>query len=454
MSRSRLTRGDLLPEVRTEIPGPESRAACTLLRQNEAPGINTLYRDRDTLVWDEALGANVLDLDGNRFLDFTSGFGVAALGHRPAEVVAAVQRQSQKLLHGLGDVAAHPTRVELAEQLLDLVPVDDPQVYFAVSGADAVEVAIKTARMSTGRRDLLVFDPSYHGLTLGALAATSRPEFRDPFSEHLDRHRIRRPFGVDLEVLARDFAERSEGRQFAAALFEPIVGREGVLVPPEGWMRDLSELCRRHGVLLIADEIFTGFGRTGMRFAVDHESVRPDLLCCGKALGGGLPIAAVVGRRDVLASWRSPGEARHTGTFVAHPLACAAALASLRVLEDRDLAARARQLGARIVERSGSWVRWPWVSEVRGRGLLHGVELDHPDNAGRLMEGCWRRGLLVLAGGARGRVAQIVPPLTVSEAQLDHGLDLFESVLGSLEPQDSEPNGIQQDRTTEVPARR
>ena len=451
MTSPRLTRGDLLPEIRTDIPGPRSRNACATLRRTEAPGINTLYRDQDTLVWDEALGANVLDLDGNRFLDFTSGFGVAALGHRHPEVVAAVARQSERLLHGLGDVAAHPTRVELSERLSGLAPVDEPKVYYAVSGADAVEVAIKTARLSTGRRDILVFDPSYHGLTLGALSATSRPEFREPFRAHLDRHRHRRPFGADLETLAQDFAERSKDQQFAAVLFEPIVGREGVLVPPDGWIHGLAELCRRHGTLLIADEIFTGLGRTGARFAVDHEEVRPDLLCCGKALGGGLPIAAVVGCREVLESWRTGGEALHTGTFVGHPLACAAALASLRVLERENLATRAHGLGPKIAEILHSWSHLPVVSAVRGRGLLHGIELDHPKNAGLLMEGCWKRGLLILAGGAEGRVAQIVPPLTLTDQQLDHGLEIFESVLRTLEPQALEVDTEPRESPTMVP---
>ena len=221
-----------------------------------------------------------------------------------------------------------------------IAPVDEPQVFFAISGAEAVEIALKTALGATGRPGILAFEPSYHGLTLGALDVTSREEFRAPFAAHLHGHVRRLPFGGDLarveEVLARE--------EIGAVIVEPIVGREGVLIPPAGWLAGLAEICRQHGTLLIADEIFTGFGRTGPLFAVEHEGVRPDILCCGKALGGGLPIAAVIARRELFRCWETPGEARHTATFLANPLACAAALAALDVLREEDLPARAVRL--------------------------------------------------------------------------------------------------------------
>ncbi|NJL26365.1 MAG: aminotransferase class III-fold pyridoxal phosphate-dependent enzyme [Thermoanaerobaculia bacterium] len=189
---------------------------------------------------------------------------------------------------------------------------------------------------------MLVFEPAYHGMTLGALAASSRSHFREPFVSHLQPFVERLPFACATEEIA---SLLSREPRIGCVLVEPIVGREGVLVPPDGWLRALAELCSRAGVLLAVDEILTGFGRTGARFAVDHENVRPDLICCGKALAGGLPIAAVAGKREVMAAWKYPGEARHTATFVAHPLACAAALACLDVLESdvfRRLAARPR----------------------------------------------------------------------------------------------------------------
>lgn len=414
------------------------------LDAHEAPGINTLAAGPDgpvpSLAWAEARGANVLDVDGNRFLDLTAGFGVAAVGHRHPKVVAAVRRQCGRLIHGLGDVHAHPLRAELAARLARLAPVDEPRVFFGISGAEAVEIALKTALLATGRPGVVAFEPAYHGLTLGALAPTSRPAFRDPFApwRGVPVHRL--PHGGDPAELERLLREPSQ-RQHAAGeterrpaigalLFEPVVGREGGIFPPSGWLAEITRAARRHGVVTISDEIFVGFGRTGHWFGVDADGVRPDLLVCGKALGGGLPIAAVVGRRELMARWSAPGEALHTATFVAHPLACAAALASLDVLEEEDLPARATELGALVADRLGSpSPRLPGVREVRGRGLLWALELADAARAGAAVSGLRSRGVLALAGGPEGRVLQITPPLTVTERQLETALDLIEETL-------------------------
>ncbi len=425
---ARLGRGDLLPRIVTPPPGPRARALSARLAEVEAPGINTLSGGRPSLLWEEARGANVLDVDGNRYLDLTSGFGVAAVGHRHPRVVAAVRAQSGRLLHGLGDVHAHPLRVELAARLAALAPVDEPQVFFATSGAEAVEIALKTAVAATGRAGVVAFDPSYHGVTLGALAATSRPEFRQPFLAHLHPHVTRLPFGCDPAAVEGVLARGAT----ACVLVEPIVGREGIILPPAGWLAALAAACRRHRVPLVADEIFTGLGRTGRLWAVEAAGVRPDLLCCGKALGGGLPIAAVVGRRDLLAAWGTPGEALHTSTFVANPLACAAALAALDVVLGEELAARAEELGREIVRpRIEAWPqRWPAVRTVRGVGLLWGIELVSRAAAVAWVKAAMKRGVLLLAGGPEGRMAQLVPPLTITHRQLTTALDLLEETLG------------------------
>lgn len=408
--------GDLLPEILTPPPGPRSRELSEALRELEAPGVNTLFGGNPAILWEEARGANVRDVDGNLYIDLTSGFGVAAVGHRHPRVVEAVREQAGRLLHGLGDVHAHPLRVELARRLVEIAPVDDPQVFFAISGAEAVEIALKTALGATGRPGVLAFEPSYHGMTLGALAVTSREEFRAPFAAHLHGHVHRLPFAGGLERVEETLKRGDVG----AVIVEPIVGREGVLIPPAGWLAGLADLCHRHGALLIADEIFTGFGRTGRLFAVEHEGVRPDILCCGKALGGGLPIGAVLARRELFRSWETPGEARHTATFLANPLACAAALAVLDVIRDEDLPARAARLGAPLGERLRTWpARFPEIEEVRGRGLLWGVAFRTGDQAKKWMLDAWSQGILLLAGGPEGRVAQIVPPLTVREELLE-----------------------------------
>jgi len=421
--------GDLLPQIVVPPPGPRARELSAALRQLEAPGVNTLAAADPlaaSILWEEARGANVRDVDGNVYIDLTSGFGVAAVGHRHPRVVAAVREQAGRLLHALGDVHAHPLRVEMARRLAALAPVDEPQVFFAVSGAEAVEIALKTALAATGRPGILAFEPAYHGLTLGALAVTSREEFRAPFAAHLHGHVRRLPFGADLERIERALADGDVG----TAIVEPIVGREGVLIPPAGWLAGLRDLCRRHSALFVADEIFTGFGRTGRLFAVEHEAVRPDVLCCGKAMGGGLPIAAVIARRELFRCWETPGEALHTATFIANPLACAAALAALDILGEENLPARASQLGEDLGRRLTAWPeRFTGVMAVRGRGLLWGIELRSREQAKRLVQTAWSRGVLLLAGGPEGRVAQLVPPLTIKEEQLAAAAEILESGL-------------------------
>ncbi|GMU64755.1 MAG: 4-aminobutyrate aminotransferase [Acidobacteriota bacterium] len=428
---ARLERGDLLPAIVSAPPGPASRELSAVLAGAEAPGINTLGpRDAPAVVWAEAVGANVLDVDGNRYVDLTSGFGAAAIGHRHPRVVAAIAAQAGKLVHGLGDVAAHPARIELARRLAALAPVDEPRVHFAVSGADAVEIALKTALAATGRPGVLAFDPGYHGLSLGALAGTSRPAFRAPFAEHLTPHVRRARFAAPVEEVEALLATGS----FGAILVEPVVGREGVLVAPPGWLVALARAARSHGALLVADEIFTGFGRTGRLFAVDRDGVRPDLVCCGKALGGGLPIGAVLGARRWMETWRTPGEALHTGTFVAHPLATAAALATLEVLDEERLVERAAALEpalaaglGRLAARSGR------IRAVRTIGALAALELERAEDASRLAHALAARGVLVLAGGASGSVVQLAPPFVVTDAQLAAAFDAFASALDELD---------------------
>lgn len=432
-----LRRGDLLPRIVTPPPGPRSRDLARELEAHEAPGINTVGRGPEgpspRPAWAEARGSNVLDVDGNRYLDLTAGFGVAAVGHRHPRVVAAVRRQSGRLIHGLGDVHPHPSRVAVADRLARLAPVDEPRVYFGISGAEAVEIALKTALLATGRPGVVAFEPAYHGLTLGALAATSRPAFREPFAvwRGVPVHRL--PYGGDPADLERLLAasERGSDRQgIGALLFEPVVGREGGIFPPPGWLAEITRRARRHGVPVISDEIFVGFGRTGRWFGVDADGVRPDLLVCGKALGGGLPLAAVVGRRELMARWSTPGEALHTATFVAHPLACAAALACLDVLEEEDLPARAAALGAVVADRLAPLCdRVPGIREVRGRGLLWALELADATLAGTAVAGLRARGVLALAGGPEGRVLQLTPPLTITDRQLAIAMDLVEETL-------------------------
>lgn len=366
-----------------------------------------------------ARGGNVVDVDGNVYVDWTAGFGVAFSGHSPPQVLRAWFVQAERQMHGLADAGAHRLRLELAEEILSLAPVADGRVHWAISGADAVDLALKAAWLATGRAGVLSFDPAYHGLGLAATAVASRPAFRDPFAPLLAPERVvRLPYAADRQALRRSFASRRPG----AVIVEPIAGREGIRRPPEGWLAQLAEVAAEHDALLIADEVLTGGGRTGRWFAVEHDGVQPDLLCCGKAISGGTPLAAVVGRAEVLAALdQGGGEALHTSTFLAQPPACAAALANLDRTRRLDLLARAGRLGQRIE-------RWAGEAgvEASGRGALFGLHMASAQQAARFTTRARRRGLLVLAAGS---VVQLTPPAILTAAQLNASFDIFSEIL-------------------------
>ncbi|MDX1630297.1 MAG: aspartate aminotransferase family protein [Thermoanaerobaculia bacterium] len=420
--RPKLLRGDLLPEIANPPPGVRARRLVRRLVASEAPG-TILGEGNGPPVWVEAVGANVLDVDDNRYLDLTGGFGVATIGHRHPEVVETIRRQAGRLLHGLGDLHPHRQRIALAEELRSRAPFDDARVYFAVSGSDAVEIALKTALLVTGRPGLVAFEGSYHGSTLGALAVTGRSRFREPFAEHLHSEVHRLPWGSSPEALGVVLAEGEIG----AVILEPIQGRAGVRLPPPDWLPAVRRLTSDHGALLILDEILTGGGRTGSFWAVTEHDVIPDLVCAGKGLAGGLPLGLVLGPASLLSAWPGQGEALHTGTFLAHPLVCAAARANLAVLDELLAAprtsARSRQLASGL---SALRRRFPGrIRAVRGRGHLWGLDLGRPNEAFKLARIALREGLLLLPSGNRGEVVELLPPLTLTEEQADAAVELL-----------------------------
>jgi 4-aminobutyrate aminotransferase/(S)-3-amino-2-methylpropionate transaminase len=343
--------------------------------------------------------------------------------------VRAVADQAAVLLHGMGDVHPSAVKVELLEALARRFPGGGAvRAVLGSSGSDAVEVALKTAALATGRAGVVAFEGAYHGLTLGALDATHREAFRAPFAARLARATVFARFG-DADDVRRAAATCSA--PVGAVLVEPIQGRGGERVPPEGFLSALRRLCDAEGWLLVADEVFTGFGRTGAWFACEHEGVRPDLLCVGKGLASGMPIAACVGRAEVMDAWpASHGEALHTQTFLGHPPACAAALASLAVLEEEKLVARAAELGARALTRlRAATARAASVVEVRGRGLLLGVECVGPEVAAAAVASLLARGVIALPSGEDGRVIALSPPLSIDRDLLDFALDALAEAL-------------------------
>ena len=404
--------GSQLPSLKTKLPGPNSQAWIDRLALRECPAI-TARRSRramslgvakdDPIVWKRAKGANIEDMDGNIFVDLTAGFGVAGVGHANDKVIEALQVQSTQLLHAMGDAFPDPKRIELLEKLAQLSGYD--RAILGCSGSDSVEAAIKTARIATGRDGILAFTNAYHGLAFGSLSAThyKAEAFRSPFSGQLGTHVTHAKFGGELP---------EDLSTFAAIIVEPIQGRGGIQVPSEDWLAGLISEAHKQGTLVIFDEIYTGFGRTGALFAFQDSSLqglKPDLLCVGKALGGGFPISACLGTATVMDSWgASKGEALHTQTFLGNPLGCAMGLAALAEME--------RILPS--VEEKSSWL-WKTLQaqgfQLRGRGMLIGIALPNTlDLSRKLME----RGYISLPAGPNCEVLALTPPLVITKKQL------------------------------------
>ncbi len=423
--------GDALPLLRTTVPGPRSRRLARNLATCESQNI-TYLADDWPIFWERAHGANVWDADGNRYIDLTGGFGVAAAGHANPRVAAAIRHQAGRLPHAMGDVHPNALKAELARALVQLtyqrwagsatrrpraarkaIRPGNGRVILCGSGAEAVEAALKTAVIATGRPGVIAFQGAYHGLTYGALATTWREDFRKPFAAQLGRFVTHIPYG--------QLPTAAQARRAGAVLVEPIQGRAGTIVPPAGFLRRLRRYCDRHGLLLIVDEIYTGFGRTGRWFACEHENVVPDVICVGKAIANGFPLSACIGSAAVMDAWpASTGEAIHTSTFLGNPLGCAAALATIRELRSRRLPARARSVGtwlARELREIGC--------RVRGRGLMLGIETD---DAVPLAKALLQRGILVLPSGPHHEILGITPPLVVTRRQLKHFVGVVQQI--------------------------
>ena len=393
--------------------------------------------------WTEASGAHVRDAGGNTYLDFTGAFGVAFAGHRHPMVVERIRQQADLLIHGMGDIQPPAVKVEFLEKLAARMPWPESRTILGLSGSDAVEAALKTAQLATGRTGVIAFEGSYHGLTLGALATTHREHFRRPFTDRLADHVQYLPFPSSPEgaeqVLERVSSLLSSpvSVPVGAVIVEPIQGRAGVRIPPDDFLAGLAERTRAGGALLIADEVFTGMGRTGALLACDREGLVPDLVCLGKALGGGMPLSVCCGPPEVMDAWpTSTGEAIHTSTFLGHPLSCAGGLGFLAALEADGLTERARRLGDRAVaflarELGGQ----EDVVEVRGRGLMMGVELARRAGgaapATEVAERALALGLIVLPAGEDGNVVELTPPATLAGAELEKGLGILVKAIRS-----------------------
>lgn len=427
----------------TEIPGPRSRALEERRAGAVARGVGSslpVYAAR-------AAGAIVEDVDGNRFIDLGSGIAVTSVGHADPAVTAAVAEQAAAFTHTCFMVAPYEGYVAVCEALARLTPGDHPKRSVLVnSGAEAVENAVKIARRATGRPAVAVLEHAYHGRTNLTMAMTAKASpYKTgfgPFAGEVYRvpasYPLRDPAGMTGEqAAARTIAviEKQIGAdQLAALVAEPILGEGGFIVPAPGYLPALAAWCREHGVLLVADEVQTGFARTGAMFACEHEGVVPDLMALAKGIGAGLPLAAVTGRAELLDAVHPGGLG---GTYGGNPVSCAAALAAIERYETLDLPAAARAIGAAALPRMRGWAeRTGTIGEARGRGAMLAIELVRPGTlepdpaeAGRIVAACARAGVIALTCGTYGNVVRLLPPLVITPALLDDALDVLESAV-------------------------
>jgi 4-aminobutyrate aminotransferase/(S)-3-amino-2-methylpropionate transaminase len=431
-------------DIRTEIPGPRSREILERKEHVVAQPLSILL----PIVIQEGRGATITDVDGNTFIDFTGGVGCLNVGHSHPKVVAAAQDQLERFGHTDFTIVPYEVYVELGERLSALVPIGGrKRAAFFSAGAEAIENAIKFARSYTGRPAVIAFEGGFHGRTLLALTMTSKthpykaglgpfaPEvYRLPFAQD-----YRGPSARDaLAALERALVTTVAPETVAALVIEPVQGEGGFVVAPREFLRGIRRICDEHGIVLVIDEVQTGFGRTGKMFAIEHYGIEPDLVALAKSIAGGLPLSAVVGRAEIM---DAPPDSAIGGTFVGNPVAQAAALAVLDVFEEEGLVERAAALGETMRARMESWrERFDAIGDVRGLGAMLAIELVRDrdsrqpaaDVATAVCEEAARNGLLLLKAGIYSNCIRVLTPLVITDAELDEALDVWEQALETV----------------------
>ena len=436
------TTTDRVPQsrlVRTEIPGPRSRQLMERRQAAVPAGVGTTLG-----VFVSRAGGGILeDVDGNRLIDLASGISVTNVGNSAPRVVAALGEQAERFTHTCFQVTPYLEYVQVCERLNALTPgTHEKRTFLMNSGAEAVENAVKVARYATGRSAVVAFDHGFHGRTLLGMSLTGKAmpykQGFGPFAPEVYRAPYSDPFrGTGTLAETIDAIETMVGAaQVACVVVEPIAGEGGFVVPEPGWLPGLARWCGANGVVFVADEIQSGFGRTGAWFACEHEGVVPDIVTTAKSLGGGLPIAAITGRADLMDKVHPGGLG---GTFGGNPLACAAALAAIETMESEGLLERARRIGAVMLDRLEAMAAVsPAVGDARGRGAMVAIEFVGPDGitpdkaaTARVAAACHAQGVLVLSAGTYGNVLRLLPPLVIPDDLLDEGLGVLEAALAA-----------------------
>ena len=431
-------------ELKTAIPGPRSREIVERKERVVASPLS-LYLP---IVAAEGRGATLTDVDGNTFIDFSGGVGCLNVGHAHPRVVDAVQEQAARFLHTDFTVVPYEVYVSLAERLLALAPFSGPaRAAFFNAGTEAVENAVKFARAYTGRPAVIAFEGAFHGRTLLSMSLTSKTHpykaGLGPFAPEV----YRVPFANEyrgtstedaLAALERAFATTVAAETVAAIVIEPVQGEGGFVVAPREFMQGVRNICDERGIVLIVDEVQTGFGRTGRMFAIEHYGVEPDLITVAKSIAAGLPLSGVLGKVEIM---DAPGDSQIGGTYVGNPVAQAAALAVLDVFEEEGLVERAQQIGETIRARMDGWQRrWPQIGDVRGLGAMLALELVRdpatkepaPDIASAVTTKAAERGLLLLKSGIYSNCIRVLTPLVITESELDEALAVWEQALEAV----------------------
>lgn len=433
--------------IRTEIPGPRSRA---LMARREAAVPRGPYNAVPIFIA-SAEGATLEDVDGNRYLDFAGGIGCLNVGHQSPRVTAAIRAHLEMHLHLCFAVTPYEGYVALAEKINSLAPGGfRKKTILLNTGAEAVENSIKIARAYTRRPAVVCFEDAFHGRTLLAMSLTSKTHpYKagfEPFASDVYRIPFAYPYRSESGATAESFAHHLEDafkrsvapESVAAVIAEPVLGEGGFIIPPRDYFAILQKICRKHGILFIADEVQSGFARTAKWFASEHFGIEPDLITMAKSLGGGMPIAAVTGRAEIM---DAPGVGSLGGTFCGHPLSCAAALAAIETIERENLLPRSAEIGKQFEARARSWQKkWPLIGDVRGLGAMCAMELVRNPNTREpadtetreIARFCYEHGLILITAGTFNNVIRILVPLVVTDAQFAEGLDVLEAALAHV----------------------
>ncbi len=437
------------PKIKTALPGPNAKRVLA----GDAKYISPSYTRSYPLVAKSGRGIVVTDADGNEFFDFSAGIAVTSTGHCHPDVVAAIQKQAGELIHMSGTDFYYPSMVTLAERLSKIAPMPGPhKIYYGNSGAEAIEAALKLARYHTKRQNVIAFFGAFHGRTMGALSLTaSKPQQKRRFGtgvpgvthvRYPDVYRGCEGGAQDAEAFALGCARFIEDKLFkttmapeevAAIFVEPVQGEGGYVVAPTVFMQELRRICDKHGILLVADEVQSGAGRTGKWWAIEHTGVQPDIVCMAKGIASGMPLGIAMSRADIM-DW-VPGS--HASTFGGNPVCIAAALATLDVIEKEGLLRNSSEVGSHMLKRMADWPRkHQLVGDVRGRGLMLGIEIvkdqktkEHAaELRDRIIELAFERGILFLGCGPS--TIRIAPPLVVSKDEADVAVDVLDECLG------------------------